>query len=97
MYPAWSILWRAGIPSVLPTAYTQWDIYDGRLVLLRSLNWCTAQTGISGSQMQNDLSKADYYRHLLDECVVIAKTATSNEVRAKYYATAESLPAPSRP
>ena len=40
--------------------------------------------------MQNDLGKADYYRHLLDECVVLAKTATSNEVRAKYYATAES-------
>jgi hypothetical protein len=40
--------------------------------------------------MQNDPGKADYYRHLLNECVVLAKTATSNEVRAKYYATAES-------
>jgi hypothetical protein len=40
--------------------------------------------------MRNDLDKADYYRHVLDECVVLAKTATSNEVRAKYYATAES-------
>ena len=40
--------------------------------------------------MAHDLcSKADYYRHLVDESVALAKTATSNEVRAKYYATAE--------
>jgi hypothetical protein len=34
-------------------------------------------------------SKADYYRQLVDECVVLAKTATSNEIRAGHYATAE--------
>jgi hypothetical protein len=34
-------------------------------------------------------SKADYYRQLVDECVALAKTATSNEIRAGHYATAE--------
>ena len=35
------------------------------------------------------LSKADYYRQLVDECVALAKTATSNATRAEYFATAE--------
>ena len=34
-------------------------------------------------------SKADYYRQLVDECVALAQTATSNEIRAEHYATAE--------
>jgi hypothetical protein len=33
-------------------------------------------------------SKADYYRQLVDECVALAKSAISNEVRAEHYATA---------
>jgi hypothetical protein len=35
------------------------------------------------------LSKADYYRQFVDECVALAKTATSNAIRAEHFATAE--------
>jgi hypothetical protein len=40
--------------------------------------------------MPNGLwNKADHYRQLVDECVALAKAATSNEIRAEYNATAE--------
>ena len=42
------------------------------------------------SKMPDGLwSKADYYRQLVDECIALAQTATSNEIRAEHYATAE--------
>ena len=42
------------------------------------------------SRMPNGLwNKADHYRQLVDECVALAKAATSNEIRAEYNATAE--------
>ena len=40
--------------------------------------------------MPNGLwNKADHYRQLVDECVALAKAATSNEIRAEHNATAE--------
>jgi hypothetical protein len=40
--------------------------------------------------MPNGLwSKADHYHQLVDECVSLAKAATSNEIRAENYAAAE--------
>jgi len=33
--------------------------------------------------------RADHYRQLVDECVALAKAATSNEIRAEHYAAAE--------
>ena len=40
--------------------------------------------------MPNGLwSRADYYHQLVDECVSLAKAATSNEIRAENYAAAE--------
>ena len=40
--------------------------------------------------MPNGLwNKADHYRQLVDECVALAKAATSNEIRAEHSATAE--------
>jgi len=40
--------------------------------------------------MPNGLwSRADHYHQLVDECVSLAKAATSNEIRAEHYAAAE--------
>ena len=40
--------------------------------------------------MPNGLwNKADHYRQLADECVALAKAATSNEIRTEHNATAK--------
>jgi hypothetical protein len=45
---------------------------------------------IRDGQMPNGLwNKADYYRQLVDECLALARAATSNEIRAECYAAAE--------
>ena len=38
--------------------------------------------------MSNHLSTAEHYRQLAEQCVAIAKAATSNKMRAHHYATA---------
>lgn len=38
--------------------------------------------------MSDPLSTAERYRQQADECVAMAKAATSNKMRAHYYATA---------
>jgi hypothetical protein len=42
------------------------------------------------NEMPNEsLSRAQHYWQWVDDCVAMAKTATSNEIRAELYATAE--------
>ena len=38
--------------------------------------------------MLNHLSTAEHYRQLAEQCVAMAKAATSNKMRAHHYATA---------
>jgi hypothetical protein len=38
--------------------------------------------------MSNHLSTAQHYRQLAEQCVAMAKAATSNKMRAHHYATA---------
>ena len=41
------------------------------------------------AEQMDPLSKADRYLHQAEECIALAKVATSNKMRAHHYAAAE--------